>query len=116
MKNFIVRNLITLIITSIILTAFMLLGFWEGNEDFFLTLLVLFSYTTLFIFLYGVISSIVAELLTILFWKGKRKVVKVLVYLGSLAIFSYSAPNIVYVFYAFIMAIFYFILDEVFRK
>ncbi|KAB2333978.1 hypothetical protein [Bacillus mesophilum] len=115
MKDFIVRNIIILIITSIILTAIMLLGSFEKHEDFFPTLLVVFLYTTLFIFLYGLISSTVAELLTKFICKGKRKLVKVFVYFVSLAIFSYSAPNSVYVLYAFIIAILYFILDEILR-
>ncbi|XIH34946.1 hypothetical protein C1N70_22650 [Cytobacillus firmus] len=116
MKKFIIRNTVTVLLVSIVLTIILLPNFSEENAPLLLTFVSVFSYAIVFILLYGLTSSLVAELLSLRSSNKTRKIIKIAVYLISLSVFSYFSPNIVYVLYAAIIAALYFLIDEFLRK
>lgn len=116
MKKFIVRNMFNIFTVSIILTIILVPSFLQDNNDFFSTIFVVFSYALLFILLYGGTSSVIAEIFSLKAARKKRISIKILVYLTSLTIFFYFSPPALYLIYAFICAILYFLLDEYFRN
>ncbi|EWG08707.1 hypothetical protein [Cytobacillus firmus] len=116
MKKFISRNILTLIIVSIVLTIMLLPSLSQENSPLVLSFVVVFFYAILFILLYGVSSSLIAELLSLRASSKNRKIIKAVTFLVSLAVFSYFSPNLVYVLYAFIVAALYFLIDEFLRK
>ncbi len=91
-------------------------SFSQENSPILLSLVVVFFYAILFILLYGVTSSLIAELLSLRASSKNRKIIKVVTFLVSLAVFSYYSPNMVYILYAFIVAALYFLIDEFLRR
>lgn len=91
-------------------------NFLKDNSPLLLSAVIVFAYAIIFIILYGVSSSLIAELISIRASNKNRRIIKGAVYIIPISVFSYFAPNIVYVLYALITATLYFIIDELLRK
>ncbi|MCA1040527.1 hypothetical protein LCM00_13520 [Bacillus infantis] len=116
MKNFFYRTIISIILSAIVLTVILLPNTLQGIEDKVPAIFVVFLYSLLFILLYGGISSIVAEIISIRIIRGNRVLIKTFIYLLALIVFSLLSPSVIFTIYAFIIAIIYFVLDEYLRK
>src|SRR5690606_41778211 len=115
LKEIIYRNIKNILAVSITLTVLPISNFLVNKDlvylDLMSSIVFIFSYAFLYIILFGGTSSIIVEVLSYRVARKKRLVIKTLVYLAALTIFSNLSPNPIFNIYVLLIAILFFILD-----